>query len=98
MDSKVDLVQWFTIFFAKKTSDGAIKNKIMSNKELAKELHKPIKFGKRKVHSSFIDKIWGAHVKDLQLTSKFNKGFRFLLRFIDIYGKYTWVIPVKDKK
>ena len=65
MDSKVDLVQWFTIFFAKKTSDGAIEIKIMSNKELAKELHKPIKFGKRKVHSSFIDKIWGAHLKDL---------------------------------
>ena len=29
-------------FFDNKTSSGAIKNKIMSKKELAEELHKPI--------------------------------------------------------
>ena len=32
------------------------------------------------------------------MISKFNKGFRFLLCVIDIYSKYTWVIPSKDKK
>ena len=30
--------------------------------------------------------------------SKFNKGFRFLLCAIDIFRKYAWVIPLKDKK
>ena len=46
-------------FFDKKTSGGVIKNEVMSNKELAKELHKSIirKFEKRKVHSPFIDNI-----------------------------------------
>ena len=34
----------------------------------------------------------------MQLISKFNKGFRFLLCVIDIYSKYAWVIPLKDKK
>ena len=34
----------------------------------------------------------------MQLIGKFNKGFRFLLCFIDIYSKYAWVIPLKDKK
>ena len=34
----------------------------------------------------------------MQLISKFNKRFRFLLCVIDIYSKYTWVIPVKDKQ
>ena len=34
----------------------------------------------------------------MQLISKFNKWFRFLLYVIDIYDKYTWVIPLKDKK
>ena len=32
------------------------------------------------------------------MTSKFNKGFRFLLSVIDIYSKYAWVIPLKDKE
>ena len=34
----------------------------------------------------------------MRLLSKFNKGFRFLLCVIDIFSKYAWVIPLKDKK
>ena len=34
----------------------------------------------------------------MQLISKFNKGFRFLLCIIDVFSKYAWVIPLKDKK
>ena len=34
----------------------------------------------------------------MQLISKFNKRFRFLLCVIDIFSKYVWVIPLKDKK
>ena len=34
----------------------------------------------------------------MQLISKFNKGFAFLLCDIDIYSKYAWVIPLKNKK
>ena len=34
----------------------------------------------------------------MQLISKFNKQFRFLLCVIDIFSKYTWVVPLKDKK
>ena len=55
-------------------------------------------FNKRKVHSSFINNIWGADLADIQLISRFTKGFRFLLCVIDIYSKYAWVIPLKDKK
>ena len=53
---------------------------------------------KKKVYSSFRDNIWGVDLADMQLLSKFNKGFRFLLCVIDIVSKYTWVIPLKDKK
>ena len=52
----------------------------------------------RKEYSSFKDNIWGADLADMQLLSKFNKGFRFLLCVIDIFSKYAWVIPLKDKK
>ena len=34
----------------------------------------------------------------MQLISKFNKGFRFLLCVIDIFSKYPWVVPLMDKK
>ena len=34
----------------------------------------------------------------MQLISKFNKGIRFLLCVIDIFWKYAWIIPLKDKK
>ena len=34
----------------------------------------------------------------MQLISKFNKGFRFLLCVIDIFSKYAWVVTLKDKK
>ena len=34
----------------------------------------------------------------MQLISNFDKGFRFLLCVIDIFRKYAWVVPLKDKK
>ena len=34
----------------------------------------------------------------MQLISKLNKGFRFLLHLIDIFSKYAWVVLLKDKK
>ena len=85
-------------FFDKKVSGSSIKNENISNKELAEELHKPIIRKLKKIHSPFIDNICGADLADVQLISKFNKGIRFLLCVIDIFGKYAWVIPLKDKK
>ena len=60
--------------FDKKTSGSNIKNENMLNKELAEELHKPNirKFKKRKLHSSFIDSLWGADLADIKFVSRFN--------------------------
>ena len=38
----------------------------------------------KEVHSSFIDNILGADLPDMQLISKFNKRFPFLLCVFDI--------------
>ena len=78
-------------FFDKKTFDSGIKN----DQQLVQEFHKLIirNIKKVKVHSTFIDNIWGADLADMQLISKFNKGFRFLLRVIYIFIEYAWVIP-----
>ena len=40
----------------------------------------------------------GADHADMQLISNFNEGIRFLLCLIDIFSKYAWVIPLKDKR
>ena len=40
----------------------------------------------------------GADIAGIQLLRKFNKGICFLLCVIGVYSKYTWVIPLKDKK
>ena len=82
-------------FFDKKTRGSDIKS-IPQNEQLAEERHKPIirKFKKRKVYSTFKDKIWGADSADIHLISKFNKGFRFLLCVIDIFSKYAWAVPL----
>ena len=70
------------------------------NQQLAEELHKPIikNFEKRKVHAAFKDNIWDADLADMQLLSRYNKGIGFFLCVIDIFSKYTWVVPLKDKK
>ena len=50
------------------------------------------------MYSSFKDNIWGVDLADMQLISKYNKGIRYLLRAIDLFSKYVFVIPLKDKK
>ena len=92
-------------FFDKKTSGSGLSKSAAlapapTSDILAEELHKPIrrKFQRRKVIPVSIDNIWGADLADMQLISKYNKGYRFLLCVIDLYSKYAWVVPVKDKK
>ena len=53
---------------------------------------------KRKVYSSFKDNIWGVDLADMQLISKYNKAIRYLLCAINLFSKYTFVVPLKDKK
>ena len=67
---------------------------------ISRKITKPIikKFIKRTVYSRFKDNVCGADLADMQLISKFNKEFRFLLYVIDIFSKYAWVVPLKDKK
>ena len=70
-------------FFDKKSASGSgvANNEIKQNLQVAEELHKPIirNFKKRTLCSEFKDNIWGADLANMQLISKLNKGFRFLL-------------------
>ena len=72
----------------KSVSGSGVNIPLEFNEQLAKELHKPIikEFKKIKVYSGFKDNIWGSDLADMQLKSKFNKGFRFLLCVIDTFS------------
>ena len=92
-------------FFDKKSTAGPSSlertdSGIASSSLLADELHKPIinKFNKRKVYSQFKDNTWGVDLADMQSLSRKNKGIKYLLCAIDLYSKYAFVIPLKDKK
>ena len=56
------------------------------------------RFKKRKVYSSFKDKIWKVDLADMQLISKYNRAIRYLLCAINLSSKYDFVVPLKDKK
>ena len=87
-------------FFDEKSIGSGVKKLKNSSSILADELHKPIikKFDKRKVYSQFKDNIWGVDLADMQPLSRKNKGIKYLLCAIDLYSKYAFVVPLKDKK
>ena len=63
-------------------------------------MHKPVikKFNKRKVYSQFRDNIWGVDLADMQSLNRKIKGIKNLLCTIDLFSKYAFVVPLKDKK
>ena len=73
------LVSMVYNFFDNKFTGSGVNMPLEFNEQLTKELHKPIirKFKKSKVYSGFKYNIWGADLGDMQLISKFSKGFRF---------------------
>ena len=88
-------------FFDKKSkASGVANNEIKQHLQLAEELHKPIirNFKKRTIYSGFRDNIWGTDSADMQSLSKYNKEIMYLLCAIDLFSKYAWVVPIKDKK
>ena len=71
-----------------------------SNKILSEELHKPKRknYPRCKIIVNHIDEIFAADLVEKQKFAKLNKRYRYLLTCIDIFSKYSWVIPLKDKK
>ena len=77
--------------FSNKKSSGA-------NTSVAANMPKQ-KFEKRKLYSSFKGYISGSVLADMQLQSKYHKGFCFLLCIVDWDGwLYAWVVPLGNKR
>ena len=92
----------YKLFDKKSIGSGMAEPNVLARNSsiLADERHKSIirKFNKRKVYSQFKDNIWGVDLADMQSLRRKNKGIKYLLCVIDLYSKYAFVIPLKDKK
>ena len=52
----------------------------------------------KQVYPCFKDKSWDADLANMKLISKYKKGIHFLLCVIDIFSKYEWIFPLKNKQ
>ncbi|GFX55787.1 uncharacterized transposon-derived protein F54H12.3 [Trichonephila clavipes] len=62
-------------------------------------LHKPVrhKFQRNRVFVSDIDRQFQEDLVDMQSLAEFNKGYKYLLTCIDLFSKFAWAVPLKDK-
>ncbi|GFW02003.1 uncharacterized transposon-derived protein F54H12.3 [Trichonephila clavipes] len=62
-------------------------------------LHKPVrhKFQRNRVFVSDIDRQFQADLVDMQSLAEFNKAYKYLLTCIDLFSKFAWAVPLKDK-
>lgn len=69
------------------------------NSEFSKEIHKRVykNFDRRHIIAYGNDDLWGADLADVSRLANFNNKTTFLLTIIDIYSRYAWVIPLKNK-
>ena len=62
-------------------------------------LHKPVRkmFPRNPYTVTNIDDAWEMDLADLSSLSKYNDKYKYLLNVIDIFSRYAWSVPLKDK-
>ena len=90
------------VYRAAKASNNAIRRKdvvkwLQSQNTFT--LHKPLKrkISRNRVIVYGVDSQWQADLVDMSQYSKDNNGYRYILTAIDIFSKYAWAVPLKNK-
>ncbi|KAK3907796.1 Putative uncharacterized transposon-derived protein [Frankliniella fusca] len=67
--------------------------------EDAYTLHKPARrrFPRNVTYADNIDESWQTDLTDFQSLKKDNDGFSYILCVIDVFSKFAWAVPIKDK-
>ncbi|XP_048775517.2 uncharacterized protein LOC130049380 [Ostrea edulis] len=70
------------------------------NNEDSYSLMKPIRrtFPRSKVVVDTIDSMWDGDLADVSNISPKNEGYKFLLVLIDIFSRYLFIVPLKNKQ
>jgi len=71
----------------------------MSLKEFASEIHHRArrKFPKRKVVVFRKDEIWAMDLAQMNAYEEFNDGYKYILCIVDVFSKYAFCVPLKNK-
>ena len=78
---------------------GANVKYLNENEQIPDELHKPVtKKLKKNIYARFKDNIWAADLTEMESMYCKNKNINISLCVIDVFTKYAWVKPIKDKK
>jgi transposase InsO family protein len=80
-----------------KISKSKVKDWLQSQETYT--LHKPArkKYARNKVITQGIDDVWQMDLVDMSRFAKSNSGFKFLITCIDVFSKFAWVIPIRNK-
>ena len=80
-----------------KIKDDKVREWLLQQEEYT--LHRPIrkKFKRNKVIVTGIDDTWQADLVDITKLANQNNGIKFLLTCIDVFSKFAWVLPLKNK-
>lgn len=67
---------------------------------IIEEIHKPARrtFARRRVYTKGLLDLWQIDLVDLQKYSKFNNGYKYILNVIDVFSKYAWSEPLRNKQ
>ena len=81
------------------TMTTSIKNVKKQQKLFAKEVFSPqiTKFRRQRIIPLYKDETWSADLIDKSSLSKYNNNYMFTLTVKDIFTKYAWAIPIKNK-
>jgi len=65
----------------------------------AQEIHKRAvkKFPRREVFVNALDEVWAMDLASLESLSSYNNGFKFILCIVDVFSKFAWAVPLKNK-
>ena len=75
------------------------RSTIKTKQLLATEVFSPqiTKFRRERIKPLYKDETWSADLIDKSSLSKHNNKYKFMLIVIDIFTKYSWAIPLKNK-